>query len=70
MTFSIYRHEATSKSLKRHTLLIKVNSSCPNCLEQRWWSYPDPKAGQCGESAPPIDGKYLATCDPDDAQYK
>ena len=48
---------------------VKFNFRCPNCLDERWFTWPDPNAGMCGVAAPAIDGKYLAVCDPDDAQY-
>ena len=59
-----YVNEAIRALLNALTLF-----RCPNCLDTRWWSYPSPNAGQCGVTAPPINDKYLATCDPFDAGY-
>ena len=50
-------------------LITYIYRRCPSTLDKRWHTYPSKDAGRCGDTAPPIDGKYLAVCDPDDAQY-
>lgn len=37
---------------------------CSSTDEKRWYTLED--GGKCGKRAPPIQGKFLAVCDPDD----